>query len=135
LCQALEGGENMNRVRFKSSSGPNERFQRLQPNSNQGQSILPEKDHEQPNPTETNIASISPNSGLVRFALNPCGLDGIEWVKIPNKLKSFRIFSNHIQSTWDRNNRTSPHGLKAKHPMRNRTSPHELKAKHPIHIG
>jgi hypothetical protein len=43
---------------------------------------------------------------LVRFALNPCGLGGIEWVSIPNKSKSLIIFSNLIQSTWDRNNRT-----------------------------
>jgi hypothetical protein len=43
---------------------------------------------------------------LVRFALNPCGLGGIEWVLIPNKSKSLIIFSNLIQFTWDRNNRT-----------------------------
>jgi hypothetical protein len=47
--------------------------------------------------------------GLVRFALNPYGLGGIGWVSIPNKSKSFTIFSNPIQSTWDRNNRTSPY--------------------------
>jgi hypothetical protein len=47
--------------------------------------------------------------GLVRFALNPCGLGGIGWVSIPNKSKSFTIFSNPIQSTWDGNNRTSPY--------------------------
>jgi hypothetical protein len=46
--------------------------------------------------------------GHVRFALNPCGLGGIGCVSIPNKSKSFTIFSNPIQSTWDRNNRTSP---------------------------
>jgi hypothetical protein len=47
--------------------------------------------------------------GLVRFALNLCGLGGIGWVSIPNKSKSFTIFSNLIQSTWDRNNRISPY--------------------------
>jgi hypothetical protein len=47
--------------------------------------------------------------GFVRFALNPCGLGGIGWVSIPNKSKSFTIFSNPIQSIWDRNNRTSPY--------------------------
>jgi hypothetical protein len=54
-------------------------------------------------------AHLSSILGLVRFALNPCGLDRIRWVLIPNKSKSFTIFSNLIQSTWDRNNRTSPY--------------------------
>jgi hypothetical protein len=40
------------------------------------------------------------HSGLLRFDLNPCGLGGIEWVSIPNKSKSFIIFSN-----------PNPHGI------------------------
>jgi hypothetical protein len=52
----VEGGENLNWVRFTSSPGPNERFQRLQPNFNPAQSISPGKDQEQPNPTDTNKA-------------------------------------------------------------------------------
>jgi hypothetical protein len=34
--------------------------------------------------------------GLVRLALNPCGLSGIGWVLIPNKSNFFSIFSNPI---------------------------------------
>jgi hypothetical protein len=47
--------------------------------------------------------------GLVRLALNPCGLSGIRWVWIPNKSNFFSIFSNPIQSMCIRNNRTSPY--------------------------
>jgi hypothetical protein len=46
--------------------------------------------------------------GLVRLALNPCGLSGIGWVWIPNKSKFLRIFSNPIQSMCIGNNRTRP---------------------------
>jgi hypothetical protein len=38
--------------------------------------------------------------GFVRFALNPYGLDEIEWVPFPNKSKKIIVFFNHIQSTW-----------------------------------
>ena len=46
--------------------------------------------------------------GLVRLALNPCGLGGIGWVWIPNKSNFLRIFSNPIQSMCIGNNRTRP---------------------------
>jgi hypothetical protein len=46
--------------------------------------------------------------GLVRLALNPCGLSGIGWVWIPNKLNFFSFLSNSIQSMCIGNNRTSP---------------------------
>jgi hypothetical protein len=45
------------------------------------------------------LGACSSSLGPVRFALNPCGLGGIGWVSIPNKSKSFTIFSNPIQST------------------------------------
>jgi hypothetical protein len=47
--------------------------------------------------------------GLVRLALNPCGLSGIGWVWILNKSNFFSIFSNPIQSMCIENNRTSPY--------------------------
>jgi hypothetical protein len=46
-------------------------------------------------------------SGLVRLALNPCGLSEIGWVLISNKSKLFSIFSNPIQSMCIENNWTS----------------------------
>jgi hypothetical protein len=50
--------------------------------------------------------------GLVRLALNPCGLSGIGWVWIPNKSNFFSLFSNPIQSMCIGNNRTSPNEFK-----------------------
>jgi hypothetical protein len=46
-------------------------------------------------------------SGLVRFYSNPYELRGFERVLIPNKLKSFLIRINPLQSIWIENNRTS----------------------------
>jgi hypothetical protein len=52
--------------------------------------------------------------GLVRLALNPCGLSGIGWVWIPNKSNFLRIFSNLIQSMCIGNNRTRPYAVRRK---------------------
>jgi hypothetical protein len=55
------------------------------------------------------LQSAPSHLGLVRLALNPCGLSGIGWVWIPNKSNFFSIFSNPIQSMCIGNNRTSPY--------------------------
>jgi hypothetical protein len=47
--------------------------------------------------------------GLIRLALNPCGLSEIGWVWISNKSNFFLIFSNLIQSMYIGNNRTRPY--------------------------
>lgn len=49
----------------------------------------------------------STSVGLIYFALNPYGLNEIRWILISNS-KSFIIFLNLIQFTWDMNNRTNP---------------------------
>jgi hypothetical protein len=73
---------------------------------------------------------LSPCLGLVRLALNPCGLSGIGWVWIPNKSIFFLIFFNLIQSICIGNNRTRPYRVWRS----NRKNPNIVCLMHPEYL-